>query len=696
METDILDSLNDIGYEGPLSDEAAFTAALAAGPKSLELTKLVHILAAELKELLSLEETVSMMNSPDESNTFLMELSSFLKELGCPYTKLVTGHMSSRLQCTEDCVLLLEYLVSELMAARMVRHDRPQTGPNMEIVVQESPTARDLKNILISLKFNKPPPGITAEVLFAKLETKLKDTIQKEGDNLVGKPLYNKALTEKQWRELETAFAEMSKEYKLRRETLITRLECTIRSFEWSDRLKCKKDAILSVSRPAISSLSPRPGVTLSQLLAARSSMLEEKRKKDAESHVRGIVIGPVPDRGGRPSEAQPPPPEMPSWQQRTPGQEEDGAVSSGDIKPERTIHQYERPAERRQRRRNKKLTYTLHKKILLEMASNAAATSCKLEENDLTQDTDTDFTDFDSNTSWTDDQSDDKKEILDVTDKYLEPPEPMQNGSNNIQVHCKKRRNTESNASTTQHENINRGPARKRKRNNRSVPIAIATSLKRFAVAIYREDGVNVDENTGAVIKKRLVNLLTEAIKAKVDSKCLKFAASGVFFGGFYIVTPMTPEAQDWLLKSDFGYYNNARLVSKTIVNHPKKRITVWLPGDNNHDDPLLLLKGQNSERGDLRIDEWATISKIVKTSGVELIVIAPLDVLRYWKTPIWLNYETTMVEAKMIVTYDNNYDKMPEVVDSNEGSNDVKVLNVTRATQTELTMVDIDNMAL
>lgn len=30
------------------------------------------------------------------------------------------------------------------------------------------------------------------------------------------------------------------------------------------------------------------------------------------------VKIGRVPDRGGRPSEQAPPPPEMPSWQQRT------------------------------------------------------------------------------------------------------------------------------------------------------------------------------------------------------------------------------------------------------------------------------------------------------------------------------------------------------------------------------------------
>ncbi|CAK1549197.1 unnamed protein product [Leptosia nina] len=326
MENDILDSLNDLGYEGPLSNEVDFSKAIDGGPKSLEYTKLVHILAEEIKKLCNLEETVNVMNDPDESSSFLLELSSFLKELGCPYKKLVTGHMSARLQSKEDKILLLDYLVSELMAARMVSVDCPKEkqGSGMNIVMQESPTAKDLKDILITLKFNKPPPNITPEILFTKLKAKLKDTIQKEGESLIGKPLFNKAVTEKDWKQLENTFTELFEEYRLRRETLITRLECTIQSFEWSDRLKSKKDQIQSTYRPKRENLKLKPNVKLSDFLAARSSLLAIEKtssasvRKNTQSEVNKVLIGRVPDRGGRPNEQQPPPPEMPSWQQRT------------------------------------------------------------------------------------------------------------------------------------------------------------------------------------------------------------------------------------------------------------------------------------------------------------------------------------------------------------------------------------------
>lgn len=82
---------NTSRYKGPLTDEVAFAKALDGGLKSLEFSKLIHIIAEELKTLCELEETVNLINSVDESSSFLLELSSFLKELKCPYKCLVTG-----------------------------------------------------------------------------------------------------------------------------------------------------------------------------------------------------------------------------------------------------------------------------------------------------------------------------------------------------------------------------------------------------------------------------------------------------------------------------------------------------------------------------------------------------------------------------------------------------------------------------
>lgn len=56
--------------------------AVDEGPKSSLYTELVNFLAKELKILCNLDEEINAITNPEDSITFLMELSSFLKELG--------------------------------------------------------------------------------------------------------------------------------------------------------------------------------------------------------------------------------------------------------------------------------------------------------------------------------------------------------------------------------------------------------------------------------------------------------------------------------------------------------------------------------------------------------------------------------------------------------------------------------------
>ncbi|KAF9793884.1 hypothetical protein SFRURICE_007415 [Spodoptera frugiperda] len=90
----------------------------------------------------------------------------------------------------------------------------------------------------------------------------------------------------------------MFEEYRLRRETLITRLECTIQSFEWSDRLKTKRDVIQSTYRPKRESLKVKPDVKLADFLAARTSLLQVEKtsnasvRKNTQTDVNKVIIG--------------------------------------------------------------------------------------------------------------------------------------------------------------------------------------------------------------------------------------------------------------------------------------------------------------------------------------------------------------------------------------------------------------------
>lgn len=69
-------------YEGAISDEAVFQAALEQGPKSVDFTKFVEWLTIELAMLCGLEDHVNAIISVEDAETFLMELSGFLREYG--------------------------------------------------------------------------------------------------------------------------------------------------------------------------------------------------------------------------------------------------------------------------------------------------------------------------------------------------------------------------------------------------------------------------------------------------------------------------------------------------------------------------------------------------------------------------------------------------------------------------------------
>ncbi|KAK7576011.1 hypothetical protein V9T40_012297 [Parthenolecanium corni] len=319
---DISEALTDVGYEK--LDANSLKSAVAEGPKSIPYTQLVEWLTKELQFLYSLDEHVNAISSPDDSSSFLLELSSFLKEIGCSYSFLTGGHVNQRLQSESNRILLLDYLLTELKSARMIHINKPDSS--LQVKLNESSTATELKSILMTLNFPKPPENIPPKALFSKVEEKLKEVISKLPISLYGEPLFTGKLSDKQWHALDLYYKELLMEYRMRREMLLKRLDVTIQSFEWSDRLKAKSNDIKKSFCTIRSGLIVEPKVKLSDVLAARKDLaiLEKTSsasvRRKTKSDVNEVIIGSVPDRGGRPYEQEPPPPEMPSWQQRNTG----------------------------------------------------------------------------------------------------------------------------------------------------------------------------------------------------------------------------------------------------------------------------------------------------------------------------------------------------------------------------------------
>lgn len=85
--------------------------------------------------------------------------------------------------------------------------------------------------MLVTLKFQKPPNNISPDQLFSRLETKLSEVLKTVSSEILGKPLIDVELSTKQWEKLSKLQEEMHKEYTIRREMLLKRLDVTVQSF---------------------------------------------------------------------------------------------------------------------------------------------------------------------------------------------------------------------------------------------------------------------------------------------------------------------------------------------------------------------------------------------------------------------------------------------------------------------------------
>lgn len=85
----------------------------------------------------------------------------------------------------------------------------------------------------MSLGISKPPSDISPQQLFNKMGVKIQELLSTVPKGYPGPPLLKTTenLTEEQWVQLHQLLVELNKDYKLRREMLLTRLDVTVLSF---------------------------------------------------------------------------------------------------------------------------------------------------------------------------------------------------------------------------------------------------------------------------------------------------------------------------------------------------------------------------------------------------------------------------------------------------------------------------------
>ncbi|GFS83229.1 protein FAM98A [Nephila pilipes] len=329
MEFDVLDSLDDLGYS--VSEEVKIKEAIEIGPKSIAFTQLIEWFSKQLQAICNLDSCINAISDPDDSSSFVLEVSSFLKELKCPYKALVTGNISQRLLDVKSRIALVDYLCTELQAARMV-YKKMKKQKAFEIEVDTSTTASCLNAIqeVLDIKLGENDDPIT---VFSEIENEVKEKISSDPIS-IEKPALEESLSEQQWDSLNVLYQDFLLEYKVRRELLLSRLDVTIQSFKWGEGSKGKETEIKIAFLSKRATLKKIPAVKLSDVIASRESVFilektsSDELVKNTKSSLNRILISSVPDRGGRPKE-QIPYTEMPKWSKRSGG----GGGGRGDYR---------------------------------------------------------------------------------------------------------------------------------------------------------------------------------------------------------------------------------------------------------------------------------------------------------------------------------------------------------------------------
>ncbi|XP_042524115.1 protein FAM98C isoform X2 [Dipodomys spectabilis] len=269
-------------------------------------------LAAELATLGALEqreegaEVLSARDGPAAEDEFLRQLAGLLRALHCPDRALCGEGRALALREPGAGLRLLRFLCSELQAARLLCLQSSQDlscVPPLREGTEGTGVVQELLLTLQALGMPKPMPRTPASQLLREIHAK---------------------------EALESLSQSLTEQYGCRRCLLLKRLDLTTAAFHWSDRAETQGEAMKAVLIPLRELLTPESDVSVAHVLAARADLsrlipaTSVAARRGTSCAINKVLMGNVPDRGGRPNELEAP---MPIWQKR---REDGGGWKSG------------------------------------------------------------------------------------------------------------------------------------------------------------------------------------------------------------------------------------------------------------------------------------------------------------------------------------------------------------------------------
>ncbi|XP_054566619.1 protein FAM98C isoform X3 [Eptesicus fuscus] len=282
----VAQDLQALGYED-------FLGAAARSPLCPDFRALCARLAAELAALGALErereegaEALSAGDGPGAEEEFLRQLPRLLEELHCPDRALCGGDCAAALREPGAGLRLLRFLCTELQAARLLRlHHRLDPPPAVpashgEGAEEGDGMVRELILTLQALGLLRPTLGTLASRLLWELHAKVSELLPSLPPGSL-QPLLSYPLDAPRW---------------------------------------AQGEAMKAVLIPIREMLTPESDVSIAHILAARADLsrlvpaTSKAARRGTSCAINKVLMGNVPDRGGRPNELEAP---MPSWQSR-------------------------------------------------------------------------------------------------------------------------------------------------------------------------------------------------------------------------------------------------------------------------------------------------------------------------------------------------------------------------------------------
>lgn len=305
---DLGDSLQSLGVFAREIPPEEVTSLLSADSSCTEISQQV------LKRLLPYFEAAPPLPSPlDLSRDFV---GSLLKILDCPNVSLREKWIGLHDSSLGLRLSLLQFLVSELQTALLLdRREIDRSAADEEVAMAQTASSssgdviasfsslvsRACGVVSICARVGRPE-GDDAALLVKWIADHLSSMKRED----FGQPLPQlSTLSAEQWTLVRRTFTAMKSDFQLRRGLLLQRLDVSRIAFGYSKKAADLKDQIDSVAVSFASRLSDCPSVTPEMLFVFRPWMSPAgMRRAPISSFVKTLMMGEVPDRGGRPLDA--------------------------------------------------------------------------------------------------------------------------------------------------------------------------------------------------------------------------------------------------------------------------------------------------------------------------------------------------------------------------------------------------------